>query len=332
MPWDEGPCAVIAAVHPRSTRREPPPGLLLSALVLCAGFLLAVVLAAGPVVRRIRALTADVRRSLAARYAEPVRVSGSDEVAELAGAFNEAAREVRAQLLAAQEREETLRSFLANTTHDLMLPLTVLQGHLSRLKQAGAGAAVEVAAAAEEAEYIASLVHNLSAAAKLEAGEPMIQKHAFDLAALVERIVARHRPVAAGREIALEHAVPESPMWVEGDVTLVEQAVSNLVHNAVRHNRGGGHAAVVLDEEGEGGFRLRVSDDGPGVAPEQIGRLGERRFRTDEARGRDPEGLGLGLSIARGVAERHGFALTFTANEPTGLVAEITGRRATPPA
>jgi signal transduction histidine kinase len=332
MPWDEGPCAIVAAVHPR--RPEPLPGLLASALVLCAGFLLAVWLSAGPVVRRIRSLTADVRRSLAARYAEPVRVSGNDEVAELARAFNEAAREVRAQLLAAQEREETLRSFLANTTHDLMLPLTVLQGHLSRLKQGGPGApgAAEVAAAAEEAQYVASLVHNLSAAAKLEAGEPMVERHRFDLSALVERIVERHRPVAAAREIAIEHAVPEAPLWVEGDVTLVEQAASNLVHNAVRHNKAGGHVAVVLDEEGADGFRLRVSDDGPGVPPDQMARLGERRFRTDEARGRHPEGLGLGLSIARGVAEQHDFSLTFAANEPAGLVAELRGLRAAPPA
>jgi signal transduction histidine kinase len=124
--------------------------------------------------------------------------------------------------------------------------------------------------------------------------------------------------------------VPEAPLWVEGDVTLVEQAVSNLVHNAVRHNRGGGHVAVVLDEEGASGFRLRVSDDGPGVPPDQIGRLGERRFRTDEARGRHPEGLGIGLSIALGVAERHGFSLSFAANDPAGLRAELRGPRTAP--
>lgn len=329
MPWDEGPCAIVAAVHPQGFRGEPLSALLLSAVVLCGGFLLAVWLSAGPVVRRIRSLTVDVRRSLAARYAQPVRVSGSDEVAELARAFNEAAREVRAQLLAAHEREETLRSFLANTTHDLMLPLTVLQGHLSRLKQAGATGESEVAAAAEEAQYVASLVHNLAAAAKLEGGEPLVERHPFDLSALVERIVERHRPVAAARGIAIEHAVPEAPLWVEGDVTLVEQAAGNLVHNAVRHNRTGGHVAVVLDEEGAGGFHLRVSDDGPGVPPDQMSRLGERRFRTDEARGRHPEGLGIGLSIALSVAERHGFTLSFAPNEPAGLVAELRGLRGT---
>jgi signal transduction histidine kinase len=155
----------------------------------------------------------------------------------------------------------------------------------------------------------------------------MVRKHPFDLSALVERIVERHRPVAAVREVQIEHAVPEAPLSVVGDVTLVEQAVSNLVHNAVRYNRPGGHVAVVLDEAEGGAFVLRVSDDGPGVPKDQMPRLGERRFRTDDARSRQPEGLGIGLSIAAGVAERHGFTLSFAPNEPSGLVAELRGMR-----
>jgi signal transduction histidine kinase len=98
-----------------------------------------------------------------------------------------------------------------------------------------------------------------------------------------------------------------------------------VVHNAIRHNRRGGHVAVVLDEDGPGGFVLRVADDGPGVPAEQLPRLGERRFRTVEARQRHPEGLGLGLSIARDVAERHGFTLSFAAGPPSGLVVELRG-------
>jgi two-component system sensor histidine kinase BaeS len=110
-------------------------------------------------------------------------------------------------------------------------------------------------------------------------------------------------------------------------VTLVEQAVGNVVHNAIRHNRAGGRVAVVLDEDGADGFRVRVADDGPGVPQAELDRLGERRFRTAEARQRHPEGLGLGLSIARDVADRHGFQLAFVSNEPAGLVVEMRGPR-----
>jgi two-component system, OmpR family, sensor histidine kinase BaeS len=330
MPWTEGPCAVIAGFRPEPPRSDANRGLLASALALCAGFLVAVWVASGPVVRRIRALAHDVRRSAAARYAEPVHVSGSDEVAELAQAFNDAGAEVRAHLREVEEREAALRSFVANTTHDVMIPLTVLQGHLAHLRRAAEGRPPDeqrVAAAAEEAHYIGSLLQNLSAAAKLEAAPGLTERHPVDLSALVERVVERHRPVATASGVALAYAVPEAPLWCEGDVTLLEQAVGNVVHNAVRHNRAGGQVAVVLDEVGADRFRLRVADDGPGVPEGDLSRLGERRFRTDTARQRHPEGLGLGLGIARDVAGRHGFALAFTANEPGGLVVELAGER-----
>ena len=327
MPWDDGPCVVVTAFRPAPPSFETAPGLLASALALCAGFLAAVWVASGPVVRRIRGLADDVRRSAAARYETPVAVAGNDEVTALARAFNEAGREVRAHLSEVEEREETLRTFVADTTHDVMLPLTVLQGHLAQLrKDAGEGSehARRVGAAAEEAHYIGSLLQNLSAAAKLETSGA-VERHPVDLSALVERVIERHRPVAAAAGVALDHAVPETPLWCEGDVTLVEQAFGNVVHNAIRHNKRGGHVAVVLDEEGMEGFRLRVIDDGPGVPAEQLERLGERRFRTAEARQRHPEGLGLGLGISRDVAERHGFALVFAPNAPTGLVVELRG-------
>jgi signal transduction histidine kinase len=282
-------------------------------------------------VRRIRALTGEVRRSAASHYATPVEVRGSDEIAQLGGAFNEAAAEVRSHLLVLERRDRTLRSFLANTTHDVMLPLTVLQGHLATMKKRVAEGVLPnpdtVLAASEEAHYLASLVHNLSAAAKLETGEPLMQLNTVELNALVERVVERHRPIAEARGIELNYAVPEATLRVEGDLTLVEQAVSNLVHNAVRHNRPEGHVAVLLEETpGDSArFSLKVIDDGPGVPEEQLTHLGERRFRGDEARTRNPDGQGLGLHIARQVAERHGFELSFARAEQGGLEARLQG-------
>jgi signal transduction histidine kinase len=208
-----------------------------------------------------------------------------------------------------------------------MLPLTVLQGHLSQLRKEaaeGTDGARRLAAAAEEAHYLGSLLQNLSAAAKLET-QGAVERHPFDLSALIERVVERHRPVAQAAGIALDHAIPEAPLWTEGDVTLVEQAVGNVVHNAIRHNRGGGRVAVVLDEDGADRFRVRVADDGPGVPADEMARLGERRFRTADARQRHPEGLGLGLSITRDVAERHGFELSFASGGTGGLVVELRG-------
>jgi len=324
--WEGSPCAVVLAMgaHPPD---PPVGGLLTTAALLATAFLIAAWVTTGSAVRRIRALTQAVRRSSAAHYETPVGPQGSDEIGELAAAFDEATGQVRAHVGRVESREATLRSFVANTTHDVMLPLTVLQGHLAALQKAAAEGRCDpqlVQDASEEAHYMASLVHNLGAAAKLEAGEPHVERHPVNLNEVVERAVSRHRPIAGPRRVEIGSAVPEPALWTLGDVTLIEQAVSNLIHNAVRYNNPGGHVAVVL-EPGDGRFLLRVFDDGPGVPDDALARLTERRYRADDARTRSPGGQGLGLSIAREVAERHGFEMTLRRSDAGGLEVELQG-------
>jgi signal transduction histidine kinase len=331
MSWSTGPCAVMLA-------RRPGPGpaaegiannFLFSALILCAALLGVATFAAGPIVGRVRRLTAQVRRAAAGGYAAPVEEQGKDEITELARAFNAAGAELRGRLLELEQRERTLRAFVENTTHDVMLPLTVLQGHLSSVRnRIDSREPVDrelVLDALEESHYLASLVTNLGIAAKLEAGEPRAERHAFRLDELVERAVGRHRPIAKPRGIMLDFAVPEEDTWVEGDVTLVEQAVSNVIHNAVRYNESGGHVLVLLERPSPKRFSLRVIDDGPGVSDEELVRLSERSFRGDEARTRHPGGHGLGLAIAQDVARRHGFELAIRRSEHRGLEVELSG-------
>ncbi len=251
MPWwDEGPCPVVMV---RRSRPPPPLGfsrLYWAAYVLIGVALFAVVLAAGPIVRRIRRLTDDVRRSAADHYAHGVEVSGRDEIAKLGQAFNEASAQIRDHVDNLEKREQTLRSFVANTTHDVMLPLTVLQGHLTTLRrqlEAGdPGNRETLLSALDETQYMASILHNLGAMAKLEASEPNLRHDPVNLCDLVERAVSRHQALASARNIEINSAVPDQSLELPGDVTLLEQAVSNVIHNAVRYNRDGGHVAVLL--------------------------------------------------------------------------------------
>jgi signal transduction histidine kinase len=199
---------------------------------------------------------------------------------------------------------------------------------LRRASESGAGVERTVVLdSLQEAHYMASLIQNLAAASKLESGSLELVAHPLDLNALVERAVGRHRPIAKARGIALEHAVPPTPLFTRGDVTLVEQAVSNLIHNAVRYVQPGGHVAVVLEERGAR-FSLRVLDDGPGVPAELRAKVFERSFRADDARSRQPDGLGLGLSIALDVAKRHGFTLELRAPAEGGAELELAGATA----
>ena len=149
-----------------------------------------------------------------------------------------------------------------------------------------------------------------------------------DLRLLIHRVAERHKPLAKSAGMKLEFAVPEVDTHTRGDVTLIEQAVNNLVHNAVRYGDEGGHVSLLLSEK-EGRFTITVWDDGPGVSEEELDRLAEPGYRASAARTRDPKGAGLGLSIAREVATRHGFELSFLRLEEGGLEASLSGPVAT---
>ncbi len=296
---------------------------LWGALALVAGLLGALLLAVGPILRRIGRLTRDVEIAAKTQYDKDIRAEGSDEIAALAHAFNAAGESVRTQMSELSAREETLRAFVANTTHDVMTPLTVLQGHLMELKRNQArreandialDAITEellIRSSIEETHYLGSLVQNLGALAKLDADQIEISEHNVDLVELAQRAIARHRPLGLTRSIVIDAVLPPEPVVVRGDVTLLEQAVSNIISNAVRYNQDGGRVIVVLEARiGTKHFCLRIFDDGPGVSDDELARLTERRFRGAEARTRTPDGSGLGLSIARDVIERHGWTLT----------------------
>lgn len=328
--WESARCAYATAFLPPPPPLLPLPILALSTAGLLGALAGAIYLAAASPVRRIRSLADSVRASAASRYATRVPAEGNDEIADLAGAFDQAAGVVRSQLVAVEKREGALRDFVAHTTHDVGLPLSVLAGHLSDMRDRVNGErpvdAALVAAAAQETQYIASLLHNLGAVARLETEDALEARHPVDLGALVERVVLRHARLALDAGVEMNHAVPETAVAALGDVTLLEQALNNLVHNAIRYNRRGGHVAVVLDASADR-FELAVSDDGPGVTAEELPRLGEAHFRGGDARSRRPEGRGLGLSIAKAVAQRHGFELDFRRAEALGLVARLSGPR-----
>jgi signal transduction histidine kinase len=285
-------------------------------LVPLAAVLLGLLVSLGPLVQRIRRLTREVREFAIDRDQAKLSISGNDEIGELARVFAQAQSTIQA-------RESALRDFLANTTHDVMIPLAALQGHLARIAEQGRGLSgldfSEVGAASDEVHYLAALVHNLGIAARLEAGEPDPQRNPVDLCALVARASGRHATIARQHQVSLDHGVPPEPVVVLGDVTMLEQAVSNAVGNAVVYNRSGGHVAVLLEREGANQFVLKVVDDGPGLSDEELSHLLERGFRSDEARTRRPGGQGLGMHIAQEVTRRHGFLLEVRRSEFGGL-------------
>ena len=290
-----------------------------------------------PLVRRIRRLTHDVESSSTQNQwtLSNVDAYGKDELGQLAHAFNAAGHEIHNKIHDLETRDATLKEYIANTTHDLAIPLTVIQHRLRRIQRAiHDDTAIEqewVDGAMEESLYIAALIANMAAMAKLDSGQNHITTHEVNLSEVITRIISRHQPIAEPQRIELVWSTPEEPIIIQGDSTLIERAISNLVQNAIQYNDPGGHVAVILEHLSNHRFELSIKDDGPGVPAKQLETLGTRAARSDDARNRNPGGQGFGLSITQKVCNLHDWSITFEsptddAGTPQGLHISLMGK------
>jgi signal transduction histidine kinase len=176
-----------------------------------------------------------------------------------------------------------------------------------------------------DSAYLMALTDNLHLASRLSDGVDPTEGHArTDLGELVDKMELRFSLLGKMSGVQVVAARPDKPVWVICDPFIAERALSNIVHNAVTHGEDGGNVAVVL-EVIDGTFELVVSDDGPGVPPEELTMLSERTFRSDDARQRDVAGQGLGLAITHEIAKRLGWTLEFSCVDPRGLQVRLKG-------
>jgi len=328
---ESGPCSLVRFEW------RGDPGLRREALLILAGFLLlalVVTVVLGmlwvvrPLLRRV-AVTAAAAGAVGDEENFPgEHTAHRDELGDIERGLQAAHERIAADRAALQAKTAALRRHLADLAHDLLTPISSLQLALERLASGdGAEAEEALAAALADAVYLENLTDNLRLAAKIEEG--LVADGApqrTDLVAVVERVTSRLRPLARHRQLQLDDAHPDGPVWAAGDPVLAERALSNLVHNAIRYGEPDGHVAVLLEADA-GAFSLEVIDDGPGVPPAEIERLSERSFRGDAARGREVQGQGLGLAITAELCARVGFELGFKAVQPRGLRAIIGGPR-----
>jgi signal transduction histidine kinase len=284
-------------------------GPIALALATLAGYLLA-----GFSLRPVESM----RRRAAAISAEtpgerlPVPRSG-DELQRLGETLNE----MLARLEAALDRE---RDFVADAGHELRTPLALLRTELElavRHSESPDELRLAVSRSTAEVDRLAQLAEDLLLIASSERGKLQLHLRALDTSELLASVATRfewraqeaHRPLVA---------IPSDGLTVLGDRIRLEQALANLVDNALRHGAGAVRLEAVT---ADGHVELHVIDEGAGFPPEFLDRAFERFARPDEAR--TGGGSGLGLSIVRVVAEAHGGDAR-VANRAGGADAWIT--------
>jgi two-component system sensor histidine kinase KdpD len=214
----------------------------------------------------------------------------------------------------ATETERVRNTLLASISHDFRTPLSSILGSATSLIDYGdkldPGSKVDLLAQIkQEAEGLDEMVRNLLAITRIDSGALELRRDWIDLREIVERVVgaARRRGAAQTIEISLP---PDLPL-VRADATLVEQVIGNVVANALGHTSNEAH--IVIDAAvAPNSVALRVTDDGPGIAPDVLPHIFDK-FATAAAgsgtRADGNQGTGLGLAIAQGIMAAHGGAI-----------------------
>jgi two-component system sensor histidine kinase MtrB len=273
--------------------------------------------AASRVLRPIRRTRDAVREVAAGDLGAELPETGSDELAELARAFNRMTAAVRRTVDDLRDLEAAQRRFVSDVSHELRTPLTalttaadVLDANIAGLSDAGRRAARLIVV---ETRRLASLVEDLMEISRMDAGAAEVTLETVDVAANV-RGALRLRGWSDRVTVTVNGRATTMI-----DARRLDTIVGNLVGNALRHGDPPVTVSVCTDEHT---VRVRVSDRGKGIAPHHLSRVFDRFYKVDRAR--SARGTGLGLAIARENARLHGGDITVDSNPGQGATFTLT--------
>jgi signal transduction histidine kinase len=297
---------------------------LLPRLFLAGGLALLVgIIAAGLLARSIsrplRQITTASEAMARGQYDQQIPNYGPEEIGRLARAFNDMARQVG-------RSHRTLRDFLANVSHELKTPLTSVQGFSQAMSDGSLTRPEDYAEAGriinDEAVRMRGLVDDLLYLSQVEAGEFNMQLDKLSANELLKSTQERFARRATQAGIVLELRASPVPR-INADGRRLEQALANIVDNAVRHTPRGGRVTLGSLAQ-NGSVRLSVHNTGSVIPPEALLHVFDRFYQADPAGARADANTGLGLAITKEIVEAHGGAIEASSNAASGTSFVIT--------
>ncbi len=271
------------------------------------------------VVRRIRRFTRPVGSLIEAAghiqdgdYTVRVPEWGSPDMRSVARAFN-----AMSERLEANEKQR--RSFLADVTHELRTPLSIIRGQAEGIADGlYPGDAAHITPIVEATQTLERLVDDLRTLALAETGNLKLNREPVDLAVLISDSVASFQPQAQAKSVSLRADVPAGLPTVNADPVRIRSVVGNLIGNALAHTPTGGSITVSAEPAADA-VAVSVRDSGAGIAPDLLPRIFDRFVR-----GTDSTGSGLGLAIAKDVVTAHGGTITAESQPGAGTTIRFT--------
>ena len=272
-----------------------------------------------PARRRLRALERAAQQLGQGDLSARAQQKGGDEIARVAAAFNRMAGELETRDAALRTSDALRRQMMADVSHELKTPLTAMRGYIETLRMPEISLDTDrrdryFETIDRETRRLERIVKDLLDLARYEHGGVTLQRRVFDIERLFQNVAGRHERDTQTKAVTIQILVEPRADQVVADPDRIEQAIENLVSNALRHTPSGGSVALGASQA-DGQSVLTVSDSGAGIAPDHLPHVFERFYKVDAARASESTGSGLGLSITKAIVERHGGTIRVT-SEP----------------
>jgi signal transduction histidine kinase len=241
-------------------------------------------------------------------FTRRVRIRSRDELGDLADSLNTMADELQRKMEDLRQMDRVRTDFVANVSHELKTPLTLIKGYTETLQGEAMGdkvkAAKFVSIIKEHSDRLGNIVDDLLSLSELESSKGSIDCTQFELKELIDDISLGFGHALASKKLELTVNSQGDDFSINADRDKIEQVLVNLIDNAIKYTpRSGRIELSIVEHDRE--IRIAVRDNGIGIAKEHLDRIFERFYRADKARSRELGGTGLGLSIAKHIVLAH---------------------------
>ena len=299
------PVGYVLVVCPGDTISGLVTRVLRTVFLSVIWVMLAAVLVVFLVTRRVsnplRQMSRAAKSYAAGKFDVRVPVSGSDEIAELATAFN-------AMATSLQNFENMRSSFLSNVSHELRTPMTSISGFIDGILS---GAIPEekqpyyLGIVADEVRRLSRLVNSLLDISRIQAGDRKFVPTAFDICEMARQILISFEKKIDEKHLDVEFDAPEEKLMVYADRDAIYQVLYNICHNAVKFSSDRGKYRITIEERDRLAY-VSVFNEGVGIEPEELPLVFDRFYKSDKSRGIDKMGVGLGMYITKTIMDAHG--------------------------
>lgn len=292
----------------------------LSMLILLAVFLVGLGFTQS-IVRPIREIGAAARRIAGGDFGTRISRLADDELGELCATVNSMADEL-------ETNERLKNDFISSVSHELRTPLTAIKGWAETLMDAGADGEITpeelqlmqkgMKVITDETQRLSGMVEELLDFSRMQSGRLKMDMQKMDILAELEEAVLIYEEKARQENITLRYNEPSMLPVTIGDRARLRQVFINVIDNAIKYSDAGGEVRVAASVRGDS-ILIQVSDDGIGIAPEDLPRVKTRFYKGNYSR----RGSGIGLAVADEIVSQHGGSLSLTSTLGVGTSVQI---------